>query len=135
MVPSGAGAGAGGGLRGGRGRRHGGGRGRGHGKFAVVRINLRPHFLEGEKMRIEAAAANHVAARRRKHNLPETADNRRDKQNRGANCFPCAAIDARRVKVAGVNQQRIRLGNCHIRAHLDENFAHVQHVENLGNPL
>ena len=63
--------------------------------------------LEREEVRVEAAAADHVAARRRQLDLAAAREQRRGEQDRRANARAQRRVERRRAHRLRVNAQRV----------------------------
>ena len=69
----------------------------------------RAQLLEGEKMRVEAAAADDIAAGRRQRHLAAAGEQRPGQQDRGADPRAEFGIEISGADVLGVNRERVAL--------------------------
>ena len=89
---------------------------RGGERDAVVERVRGAEALEREEMRVEAAAADHVAARRGELDVPAPREQRRREQDRRADARAQRRVERRRADGFRVDAQRVAAGPFRVRA-------------------
>src|SRR6185503_9139224 len=76
---------------------------------ALIELEVGAEALERQKMRVDAAAADDVAARRRQLDLAAAREERRGQKNRRANLSAQLGVEARRLYGFRMNLKRVAL--------------------------
>ena len=93
----------------------------------------RPERAEGVEVRVQAAAADDVAAGRRHVGLAEAGQQRAGEQERGADALGVRAVDVRRRRSTPAAHSATSLSSRHSTSHADA-LEHAQHRLDVADP-
>ena len=95
---------------------------------AVADLDLAPELCEGVHVRVEPAAADHVAARRRHARAAEAGEQRAGEQERRADPAAELLVELRLVHARRVDANLVRPGPLDVGADVGEQLEHRLHV-------